>query len=84
MWFRLGYLLLYNTMFGTLWGIVNRLLPEFISYVCFYVVEVIFFSVIAELAFRRLEVYNTFDKAFYTLFYSGFGFFNYDDFEKET
>lgn len=82
--FRLFYLFIYNTMFGTLWGIVNRFLPELISYIMFYFVEVFFFGVIAELAFRRLQLYNTFENAFYTLFYSGFGFFDYDDFENET
>ena len=84
MWFRLIYLFRYNTMFGTLWGIISRLLGELISYILFYFVEVFFFAVIAELAFRRLEKYNTFENSFYTLFYSGFGFFRYDDFEEET
>lgn len=82
--FRLFYLFIYNTLFGTLWGIINRFLPELISYIMFYFVEVFFFGVIAELAFRRLQLYNTFENAFYTLFYSGFGFFDYDDFENET
>ena len=82
--FRLFYLFIYNTMFGTLWGIVNRLLPTLLSYILFYFVEIFFFGVIAELAFRRLQLYNTFENAFYTLFYSGFGFFSYRDFEQET
>ena len=81
MWFRLIYLFRYNTMFGTLWGIISRLLGTLVSYILFYFVEVFFFAVIAELAFRRLEKYNTFENSFYTLFYSGFGFFSYDDFE---
>ena len=79
-WFRLFYLMIFNTMFGTTWGITARLLPTLVSYILFYFVEVIFFALIAELAFRRLELYNTFDGSFYTLFYSGFGFFDYDDF----
>ena len=60
MWFRTFYLLIFNTMFGTLWGIVNRLLPELLSYIKFYFVEVFFFAMIAELAFRRLAIYNNF------------------------
>ena len=83
-YFRVFYLLIYNTMFGTLWGIINRLLPVLVSYIFFYAVQTIFFSVVAELAFRQLPLYNTFDNAFYSLFYSGFGFFDYDDFEEET
>mmetsp|Transcript_22877 Transcript_22877/g.28427 ORF Transcript_22877/g.28427 Transcript_22877/m.28427 type:complete len:322 (+) Transcript_22877:1220-2185(+) len=71
-------------MFGTIWGITQRLLPTLFSYIFFYFIEVIFFSLIAELAFRRLQLYNTFAAAYYTLFYTGFGFFNYNDFEKET
>lgn len=31
-----------------------------------------------------MPLYNTFENAFYSLFYSGFGFFNYDQFEKES
>ena len=84
LWFRTLYLLIYNTMFGTMWGILARLIPTLVSYILFYVVEVLFFTVIAELAFRRLQLYNNFQNAFYTLFYSGFGFFSYDDFENET
>jgi len=53
-WFRFFYLFLYNTMFGTIWGITQRLLPTLFSYIFFYFIEVIFFSLIAELAFRRL------------------------------
>ena len=83
-WFRLIYLMVYNTTFGTTWGITARLLPTLVSYIVFYFVEVIFFALVAELAFRRLELYNTFDGSFYTLFYSGFGFFSYDDFELKT
>ena len=52
MWFRTIYLLIYNTMFGTMWGILQRLLPELVSYIQFYCVEVIFFAMVAELAFR--------------------------------
>jgi hypothetical protein len=84
MWFRVVYLLTFNTMFGTIWGIIRRLLPELFRYIKFYIVEVILFSLIAELAFRELQRYNTFERAFYTLFYSGFGFYNYSDFQKET
>ena len=84
MYFRFFYLFIYNTMFGTLLGILGRLLGTLMSYILFYFVEIFFFSMIAELAFRRLQLYNTFENAFYTLFYSGFGFFSYDDFEQET
>lgn len=83
-WFRFFYLFVYNTMFGTIWGITARLVPTLFSYILFYFIEIMFFSLVAELAFRRLELYNTFDRAYYTLFYSGFGFFNYADFEKES
>ena len=78
MWFRLFYLMVYNTMFGTTYGITARLTPTLASYILFYFIEVIFFALVAELAFRRLELYNSFDAAYYTLFYSGFsrcGFF---------
>ena len=84
MYFRFFYLFIYNTTFGTLWGIVNRLLPELLAYILFYGFEVFFFTVIAELSFRQLQQYNTFENAFYTLFYTGFGFFSYDAFEDET
>ena len=81
MYFRFFFLFIYNTMFGTLLGILGRLLGMLMSYILFYFVEIFFFSMVAEMAFRRLQLYNTFENAFYTLFYSGFGFFSYDDFE---
>ena len=83
-WFRLFYIFVYNTMFGTIWGITARLLPTLSSYIIFYLVEIVFFSMVAELAFRRLELFNTFSAAFYTLFYSGFGLYEFDNFEGES
>ena len=84
MYFRIFYLFIYNTMFGTLWGILARLLPTLLRYMQFYFIEVLIFSVISELAFRQIQMYNTTENAFYSLFYSGFGFFDYDDFEQES
>lgn len=66
---------------GRFVGIIERLLYEVCLFFCFYILELLFFSLIAELCFRRLTDYNTVGKAFKTLFYASMGHFSFDEME---
>lgn len=79
LWVRVFYFLRYNEFMGKFLGIVERLLYDVALFFCFYVLELIFFALIAELCFRRLTDYNTSFKAFKTLFYASMGQFSFDE-----
>jgi hypothetical protein len=79
MWVRVFYFLRYNEFMGKFIGIVERLFKEVVLFFIFYIIQLIFFSLIAELCFRRPTDYNTAYKAFKTLFYASLGNFSFDD-----
>ncbi len=81
MYIRVFYFLRFNEFMGKFVGIVEKLLYDVVLFFCFYIVELLFFSLIAELCFRRLNDYNTTQKAFKTLFYSSLGQFSFDEFK---
>lgn len=56
---RVFYFLRFNEFMGKFVGIVEKLLYDVILIFCFYIIELLFFSLIAELCFRRLNDYNT-------------------------
>ena len=64
---------------GKFVGIIERLLIDVILFFCFYILELLFFSLMSELCFRRLDNYNTTRKAFKTLFYASMGDFSFDE-----
>jgi len=82
LWIRAFYMLRYNEYFGKLTGIVQRILPDIVVFFFFYLIQLFFFAVIAQQAFRRLDQFNTFEKAYSTLFFASFGFFNFAIFEE--
>jgi len=81
MWIRVFYMLRYNEWLGKLTGVLEKLLYDILVFFCFFVIEVIFFSAIAQLCFRNLEEYSTIVQAFKNLFYASFGQFRFDQFE---
>ena len=83
MWIRAFYMLRYNEYFGRLTGIVTRLIPDLAVFFLFYLVEIFFFAMVAQQAFRRLEEFNTWERAYSTLFYASFGLFNFSVFEEQ-
>jgi len=80
LWIRVFYLLRYNEYLGKLSGVVQKLLKDLIIFFMFFLLEVLFFAVVAELAFRRVETYNSTWAAYETLFYATFGQFDFTDF----
>lgn len=79
MWIRVFYFLRYNEFMGKFIGIVERLFKEVVLFFIFYILQLVFFSLIAELCFRTPTDYNTAFKAFKTLFYASLGDFSFDD-----
>jgi Polycystin cation channel len=79
MWIRVFYFLRYNEFMGKFIGIVERLFNEVLLFFVFYIVQLIFFSLIANICFRKPTDYNTFPQAFKTLFYASLGDFSFDD-----
>ena len=84
LWARCFYMLRYNEYFGRLTGIVTRLIPDILGFFLFYLIEIFFFAMVAEQAFRRLDEFNTIQRSFATLFYASLGFFRFELFEQDT
>jgi hypothetical protein len=82
MWIRVFYFLRYNEFMGKFIGIVERLFKEVVLFFCFYILQLIFFSLIAELCFRKPTDFNTFNAAFKTLFYASLGEFSFETISK--
>jgi hypothetical protein len=59
MWIRVFYMLRYNEYLGKLTGVLEKLLYDIGVFFCFFMIEVLFFSAVAELAFRKVEQYAT-------------------------
>jgi hypothetical protein len=59
MWVRVFYMLRYNEYLGKLTGVLEKLLYDIFVFFCFFLVEVLFFSAVAQLAFRKVDQYNT-------------------------
>lgn len=79
MWIRVFYFLRYNEYIGKFIGIIERIFKEVVLFFLFYIIELIFFSLIAELCFRRNKNYNTAFISFKTLFYASLGDFSFED-----
>lgn len=73
LWVRVFYFLRFNEPMGKFVGIVERLLYDVALFFCLYLLELTFFSLIAEISFRTLSEYNTAGQAFKTLFYASMG-----------
>lgn len=52
LWVRVVYLLRYNEYLGKITGVLDKIAGDLIVYFMFFLVEVFFFSALAELAFR--------------------------------
>lgn len=80
MWIRVFYMLRYNEFLGKLTGVLEKLLYDMLVFFCFFLIEVMFFSCVAQLAFRNVEQYNSIHQAFKNLFYASFGQFDFGQF----
>lgn len=59
MWIRVFYFLRFNEFMGKFIGIVERLFKEVLLFFVFYIIQLIFFALIAELCFRKPTDYNS-------------------------
>ena len=73
MWIRVFYFLRYNEYLGKFITVVEKIVKEVCLFFVFYILQLIFFALIAELCFRRNDNYNTAFVAFKTLFYASLG-----------
>lgn len=71
----------YNEYLGKITGILDKIAYDLLIYFTFFLVEVFFFSAVAEIAFRQIPEYNTTLKSFRNLFYATFGQFDFTLFE---
>lgn len=78
LWIRVINFVRYNDYLGRYLGVVSRLISEISLFIVIYVVNLIFFALLAESSFRELNEYNDFWDGFKTLFNSSFGNFNFD------
>lgn len=82
MWVRVFYFLRYNEFMGKFIGIVERLFYEVLMFFFFYIGQLVFWALAAELCFRTLPDYNTAPMAFKTLFYASLGEFSFEEIGK--
>jgi hypothetical protein len=73
LWIRVFYLIRFNQLLGRFIGVVERLFYDVALFFLFYILQLLFFSCISELSFKRLSDYNKIGVAFKTLFYCSFG-----------
>ena len=81
LWIRVVNFFKFNRFLGPMIGIIKRMIPEITLFFIVYIINLAFFSFIAEAAFTGLEEYNTWNKAFRTLFYASFGTFSFERIE---
>jgi hypothetical protein len=62
-------------------GIIKRMIPEITLFFVVYIINLAMFAFVAEAAFIELDEYNTWSKAFRTLFYASFGTFCFERIE---
>ncbi len=79
---RVVYLLRYNEYLGKITGVLDKIAYDLVIYFAFFLVEVLFFSLLAELTFRKVDTYNTTLMAFRNLFYATFGQFDFGGFQE--
>lgn len=79
MWVRVFYYLRYNEYLGKFITVVERIVKEVCLIFIFYIIQLIFFALIAELCFRRNDNYSSAFVAFKTLFYASLGQFSFED-----
>ena len=77
LWIRVFYLIRFNEYMGRFIGIVERLFYDIFLFFCFYLLQLLFFALMANLSFRTLSNYNTTSASFKTLFYASFGEFSF-------
>ena len=82
LWIRVFYFLRYNEWMGRFLAVLERLLYDVALFFLFYLMQLLFFSIVSELSFRRLPNYNTVGKAYATLFYASFGHFSFYEVQK--
>lgn len=58
MWVRVFYFLRYNEFMGKFIGVVDRLFYEVFLFFIFYILQLIFWALVANLCFRELPDYN--------------------------
>lgn len=78
LWIRVISFTKYNDFLGRYYGIVQRLVFEIFLFFIIYLINLVFFAVLADSSFRELKDYNTIPVAFKTLFYASFGEFDFD------
>ena len=82
LWLRVFYLLRFNEYLGKFLGILDRLLYDVLIFFGMYLLQLLFFSALSSLAFRKLPNYSTVPNAFKTLFYASFGDFSFTEVQK--
>ena len=81
LWIRVVNFFKFNRFLGPMIGIIKRMIPEITLFFVIYIINLTMFSFVAEAAFIGLEEYNTWSKAFRTLFYASFGTFSFERIE---
>jgi hypothetical protein len=79
LWIRVFYLIRYNEGIGKFITILERVLYDVFIFFCCYIIQLVFFALVADLCFRDLPSFNTVTVAFRTLFYASFGGFSFEE-----
>jgi len=79
LWIRAFFLLRFNEYMGKFIIVVQRVIPDLSLFFIFYLIQLCFFSLLAEGFFRRLDSFNSTWKAFRTLFYASLGTFDFEE-----
>jgi hypothetical protein len=73
MWIRVIYLLRFNSYLGKLTGVVQTMLLDLVVYFCYFMLEVLFWSLLLQLATYANMNDKSLAECYTLLFYAAFG-----------
>lgn len=80
LWMRVIYMLRFNMYIGKLTGILGKILEELVIFFCFYLIQLVVWAAVAQLAFSRMKQFDLYRYSFESVFFASIGRFDFDVF----
>jgi len=80
LWMRVIYMLRFNMYIGKLTGILGKILEELVIFFGFYLIQLVVWAAVAQLAFSRMKQFDLYRHSFESVFFASIGRFDFDVF----
>jgi hypothetical protein len=80
LWCRVIYMLKFNSSIGKLSGILRKIMEELLVFFAFYIIQLLVWAAIAQLAFSRMKQFDLYRNSFESVFFASIGRFDFDVF----